>query len=128
MPKKTALIPMETPDFSNILSSTELPLAAKRRKILEQLGLRRPKKRYASVEERKKAAKERAKRRKEERLKVLKGYGLEPRKKGPKLTKEQKRERRKARAKAKREFFREMAKQNPDLAKKFGIDPSRFKL
>ena len=131
MPKKkttTALVPMGVPDFSSVLSTQDMSLSMKRRKVLEELGLRKPKKKYASVEDRKAAAKERAKKRKEERVKVLKQYGLEPKKRGPKLTKAQKTAKRQDRGKVRREFLREMARQNPELAKKFGIDPSRFRL
>lgn len=125
MPKKTALIPM--PDFSSILGAPDVPIAIKRKKVLEELGLRRPRKKYESVEERKAAAKERAKKRREERLQVLKRYKLEPKKKGPGLTKAQKKEKRRTRGQDKRQFLREMARQNPDMARKFGIDPTRFR-
>ena len=125
---EAGIITPGTPDFSNIISSESLSLADKRKKVLEGLGLRRPRKKYASVEERKAAAKKRKEERKTTRTSELKKYGLEPRKKGPKMTKVQRKLKRSARGKAKRQFMREMAKQNPDLAKTYGIDVSRFKL
>ena len=137
MPKKKAaetalIVPGSLPvggtsDFSHIIQK-DIPLAQKRSMILVELGLKKPKKQYATKEERKLAAKERTKERKKERLSVLEKYGLEPKKKGPKLSKEQKKQRRKTRSKAKRTFLRDMARADPEMAKKYGIDPARFKL
>jgi len=115
-------------DFSKIIQSESISLGEKRKLVLERLGLKTTKKKYATTEERKVAAKARSKTRREERLKALKEYGLEPQKKGPKKTKAQKQASRKARGKSRRNFLREMAKANPDLAKTYGIDPKRFKL
>jgi len=128
--KETALVPTGTglPDFSNVLQKEDMSIADKRNYVLEQTGLKGRKRKYKSVEERKAAAKARREERKAKRVAVLEKYGLEPKKKGPKLTKEQKKARRSARAKERRSFMREMAKQQPDLAKKYGIDVKRFKL
>jgi len=115
-------------DFSSVIESESLSMAEKRRKVLEQLGLKGTKKKYATPEERKAASKKRREERKSTRLEVLKKYGLEPRKKGPKMSKEQRKQKRSERGKTKRGFLREMARANPDLAKKYGIDPRRFKL
>jgi len=119
---------VSVPDFSSIITSESLTIAEKRKKVLEGLGMRTRKKKYESVEERKAASKLRREERKKERLSALAQYGLEPRKKGPRKTKAQKKKARSERGKARREFMREMAKASPDLAKKYGIDPSRFKL
>lgn len=116
------------PDFSAIIQSESLDLAEKRKKVLEQLGLRRPRKKYATPGERKEASKKRREGRKATRLEALKKYGLEPKKKGPKMSKEERGKKRSERGKSRREFMREMARGSPDLAKKYGIDPSRFKL
>jgi len=124
--KKIGLLPISAPSISHILDS-EMSLPEKRRKVLEELGARKPKKKYKTVEDRKAAAKERAGVRRAEKIKILGKYGLAPKKAGPKLTKEEKREKRSNKGKVKREFIREMARQNPDLAKKFGIDPTRFR-
>jgi len=126
----TALVPMvtELPDFSSVIKSESLSLAEKRKKVLEGLGLKRTKKVYANSEERKAAAKKRREERKATRREYLSRYGLEPRKKGPKLTKEERKKKRSERGKVKRGFLREMARANPDLAKKYGIDPNRFRL
>lgn len=115
-------------DFSSVIQSESLTMAEKRKTVLEKLGLKATKKKYATPEERKAASKLRAKERREARIVALKPYGLEPAKRGPKKTKAQKKLARKARGKARREFIRDMAKADPDLAKKYGIDPKRFKL
>lgn len=132
MPRKKATTLAQavamTPSIQEIVNSSEFDLATKRQKVLLELGQKRPKKRYATVEERKAAAKARNKKRREERNAALRPYGLGPRPKGPKLTKEQRKEKRKARGKVKRQFMREMAKANPEKALKFGIDVTRFKL
>lgn len=139
MAKKTALMPMPPergePEvgqvggiFNHILESKELSLSEKKAKLLRELGVTSPKKKYETKEERKEAAKKRAKERKEERDAILSEYGLGPGRRGPKLSKEEKRARRKARAKKKRDFMKEMAKKYPNLAKKYGIDPSKFKI
>ena len=126
MPRKTALLALPEPDFSNILSA-DIPISLKRQQILTELGLRKPKKKYETIEERKAAAKERAKKKRAEKVKALKPFGLEPKPK-PRKTKAQKKERRKERGRVRRELFREFAKMNPDMAKKAGFDPSRFRL
>ena len=136
MPKKgTEIVPAEnlipvtsTPDFTNILESESLSIAEKRKKVLEELGLRSTRRKYASPEERKEAAKKRRDERRAARAKVLEQYGLEPKTRGPKLTKAEKKKRRSERGKARRSFLREMAKAQPELAKKYGIDPSKFKI
>jgi len=115
-------------DFASILESESLSMAQKRRQVLEQLGLKGTRKKYASPVERKAASKERREKRKSTRLESLKQYGLEPKVRGPKMSKEERKTKRSERGKTKRGFLREMAKANPELAKKYGIDPSRFKL
>jgi len=115
------------PDFTSVIQSESLTMAEKRRSLLEKLGLKGTKRKYATVEERKEASKVRREKRKSERAEALAEYGLEPKKKGPKLTKEQRKAKRKARGKKRRGFMREMAIANPELAKTYGIDPARFK-
>lgn len=129
-PQSTGLVPVvaEPLDFSKVIESESLTLAQKRKEVLEALGLKRKKKKYDTPEEKKAAAKKRRDERKATRREVLKKYGLEPRKKGPKMTQAERKKKRSERGKTKRGFLREMARANPDLAKKYGIDPSRFKL
>lgn len=115
------------PNLSSILSGAK-PLSDKRREVLIALGLRRPRQKYTTPALKKTAAKKRRKERKLERNKELAKYGLAPRKRGKKLTTDQKNKRRNERGKNKRAGLREMARANPDLAKKFGIDPTRFRL
>jgi len=115
-------------DFKSVIESESLSMAEKRKTVLEKLGLKATKKKYATPEERKTASKLRAKERREARIAALKPYGLEPAVRGPKKTKAQKKAARKARGKARRGFIREMAKASPELAKKYGIDPARFRL
>ncbi len=123
-----AQAPVTAPDFKDVIQSETLSMAQKRSTILEKLGLKSTKRKYATTEERKTASKSRAKERRESRTKALKQYGLEPAKRGPTRTKAQKRESRKARGKQRRGFLREMARSSPEIAKKYGIDPGRFKL
>lgn len=126
--KTPAITSPSLPDFTSVIQSKSLDLETKRKKVLEGLGLRHPRKKYASPDERKAAAKKRREERKAERAKVLGKYGIAPKKKGPRLTKAQRKTRRSKRGKERREFLREQAKQHPELAKKYGIDVSRFKL
>lgn len=128
--ESAAIVPLEpgAPDFANVLQSQDISVAEKRRIILEGVGLKGKRRKYKSSEERKEASKKRRGERKVERDKTLEKYGLLPKAKGPKLTKEQKKVKRSKRSKERRSFMRDMAKQNPDLAKKYGIDVGRFKL
>ena len=121
------VLPTGTPDFSNIIAA-DIPIAQKRSAILQGLGLKGTKKKYKTPAERKKAAKARSVKRRKERQKVLAKYGLKPKKKAPKLTKEQKKARRKERSKVRSSFLQEMVKANPEMARKHGINPARFKL
>jgi flagellum-specific peptidoglycan hydrolase FlgJ len=116
-----------TPDFSNILGNADLSVKDKRDRILRELGKKGTKKKYSNPEERKKAQKERAKKRREEKNKALAAYGLAPRQRGPQKSPEEKKAARKARRQNKKNFLHEMAKMNPEVAQKYGIDPSRFK-
>ena len=116
------------PDFTNVIKSDVLTEREKRNEILVQLGLKQKKRKYPTPEARKAAAKERSAKRRKERSTVLAQYGLEPKKRGPKRSEDEKAEARRERGKTKRAFIREMARAEPDLAKKYGIDPSRFKL
>jgi len=100
----------------------------RRRGIAIALGLRTPRKRYKNKKERKAASKERREQRKKDRLTLYEQYGMTPRKRGAKLTPDEKRAKRSERGKKRRELLREMARANPELAKKYGVDPSRFKL
>lgn len=128
--RETALVaaPAAPPDFTSVIESESISMAEKRKTVLERLGLKGTKRKYETVEERKEAAKKRREKRKSERAEALAKYGLEPKKKGPKLTKEQRKAKRKARGKARRGFMREMARKDPELARTYGIDPKRFKL
>jgi len=116
------------PDLSDIMNRQFPSLADKRKAVLEALGMRKPRQKYKTVKQRKLAAKKRRKERRKERIDALKRYGIEPRKRGKKLTPEQKKERRNLRGKTKRAGLREMARANPELAKKYGIDIDRFRL
>lgn len=116
------------PDFSNILQKEDLTLADKRKAILEQLGMRKPKQKYKNLEERKAAAKERSKARKEKRLAALAEIdpNLVP-KKREKMSSEEKKAKRSERRERRLGFMFEMAKANPELAKKFHIDIDKLK-
>ena len=114
-------------DLNSILSNADLSASQKRKSYFTQLGIAKPKKKYASPAERKAAAKERAKQRRAERINML-PEALRPKPRGPKLSPEQKREKRSARRHAKRDFLHEMARANPEAAQRFGINPGRFKI
>ena len=132
MAKGREIIPaqpgMGIPDFSGILSSEGLSIGQKRSRILTEMGLKKVKKKYETSEERKAAAKERAGTRKAERNKILEQLGIAPKRKGPKRTKAEKKVLRSQKSKDRRAFIREMAKENPEIAKKYGVDISRFKI
>jgi len=136
--EETGLVPLgETPDLGNFsnIEDTSMgdfesgeTMAARRRRILREAGVRGTKKKYGSAEERKAASKARAKERKERDAAILEKFGLAPRSRGPKMTKEEKKAKSKARRQQKSQFLREAARSQPDFAKKFGIDITRFKL
>jgi len=113
-------------DFTKILNNPNLTKKQKVDLILKAKGLKTPRKRYASVEERKKAAAQRAKERRKKQLEDLPPE-LRP-KPRVKLTKAQKKEKRRAHNASNRAALRELAKANPDLARRFGINPDRFRI
>jgi len=115
------------PTLQSILES-ESSLTEKRRRLLEELGVKKTKKKYPTAAARKEAAKARAAVRREEKKSIYAKYGLEPKPKGPKVSDAERKARRKTKGASKRSFLKEMAKANPDLAKKYGIDVSRFKI
>jgi hypothetical protein len=113
-------------ELDAIMGKEGLTLADKRRLYLERLGAVRPKQKYATKEERKKAAKERAQKRREAKRALLPPE-LRPQPR-MKMTPEEKKVKRSEKNKEKRAFLREMARDNPAIAKKFGIDPANFRL
>jgi len=119
----------ERPDIREILEHPGKSKAQKRKEVLVALGLRTTKKKYKTPADRKKAAKERTAARKTQRLGILGALGLQPEKR-EKLTDEERKDRsktaRQRRTSSKRDFIRDMAERNPSLAKKYGIDISRF--
>ena len=118
---------MGQPDFSNIISSPDITMREKRRIVLGKLNMVQPRKKYASVADRKAAAKIRSAARRKERLEKL-PEELRPKARGAKLTVEQKKEKRTARAHDRRAFINGLAKEHPEMAKARGIDVSRLKI
>lgn len=116
----------KTFDITDILADSSLSPGKKRRAILIRTGQRKPRTKYGSEEERKAAAKKRAEARKKKHKGFFSGIGLEPQKK-LKLSPEEKKEKRKVKSQARRDFIRKAALEMPDVAKSFGIDPSRIK-
>ena len=116
------------PQVSQAMTMEGLSPGERRRAVLVALGLRTPRQKYKSKKQKKSAAKERREQRKKDRLAVFEQYGITPRKRGTRLTPEQKKEKRSERGKQRRALLREMARANPELAKKYGVDPTRFKL
>lgn len=115
-------------DISAIIQREDISPSEKRKALLVKLELRQTRRKYKTKAQRTAAAKTRRDKRKTERLSVFEQYGLEPKTRGPKLTAEEKRKKRSTRGKTRRSLFREMARANPEMAKKYGVDPSRFKL
>ena len=113
---------------SQAMTMEGLTPSERRRAVLVALGERTPRKKYKTKKEKKAAQKERREERKKKRGVLYEQYGITPRERGTKLTEEEKRQKRSARGKTRRSAFREMARKDPELAKKFGIDPSKFKL
>lgn len=120
--------PLPLPDLTGITRSEDLSLAEKRKQVLAALGMRKKKQIYATPEDRKAASKARRDKRKADRVETLKKYGLEPRARGPKKTEAERKQARSDRGKRRRAALREMAKLHPDVAARYGIDPSRFRL
>jgi len=116
------------PQVSQVMTMEGLTPGERRRGVLVALGLRTPRQKYKSKKQRKTAAKERRLQRKKDRLALYEQYGITPRPRGAKLTPEQKKAKRSERGKNRRAALREMARANPELAKKYGVDPARFKL
>ena len=122
---------ISTPDFSNIIGNENLSASEKRRAAWELMGVRQPRQRYASKEERKAASKARAKERRAKKLALL-PEELRPKPRGPKMTVEEKRQKRSERTKNKRQTYhdvlREVNKTNPGLLKQYGININRFRV
>lgn len=116
------------PQVSQVMAMEGLTPSERRRGVLVALGVRTPRKKYKTKKERKAAAKMRREERKKERSVLYEQYGITPRMRGPKLTEEEKKKKRSERGKKRRELFREMARKDPETAKRYGIDPSKFKL
>lgn len=112
--------------FANLKIDKSLPMKEQRRQALLQLGMKQTRKRYETPAERKEAAKRRSKERRDKRNAELSKLGLGPTPR-VKLTHEEKVEKRKEKRHTKNDFFKEMLKTHPEEAKKFGIDPSKWK-
>jgi len=112
--------------FSNLQIDKSLPLSQQRKQALIQLGMKKPRKQYETPAERKAAAKARAKERRDKRNAELTKLGLGPQPR-QKLSHDEKVEKRKEKRHTKNDFFKEMLKTHPEEAKKFGIDPNKWK-
>ncbi len=119
-----------SPRIQEILDNPDLTLREKRKLIDKELGLRKPRKKYATEAERKAAAAERSKQRRSGRASTYEHYGLG---RGPRveLTPEQKKERRKRRRQDRRSLessLAAMAKAHPEIAREHGIDPNKIRV
>lgn len=107
-------------DVQSILRKPDLSPKDKRRAIAELIGLKKPKKIYATPAERKAAAAARAEKRRKKNNDIWKKIGIAPQKR-EKMSPEQKKARRSEKAKDKRALFADMVKRDPDKAAKFGF-------
>jgi len=98
-------------------------LYSRKHSILQAAGLIKPRKIYESKEDRKAAAKERAKDRRLERKEYLKSQGLAS-DRAPKLSKEQKR----VKNKELRRLRNDLLRKDPVLAVKLGVDLRRLRV
>lgn len=87
-------------------------------------GLLKPRQRYESKEERKVAARERAKERRETRKSYLEEKGVSPAARKAKLTKAEK----KVKSKTLRKYRNIYLREHPEEAKKLGIDLGRLRV
>ncbi len=120
--KKTELVPYTEASSSQVLPG--LDLRAMRRSVLVEGGLLSPRQRYATKEERKTAAKGRAKERREARKTFLEEKGISPMTRKPRLTRPEK----KVRSKALRRMRNVYLREHPSEAKALGIDLGRLRV
>ena len=119
-------LPMVTPEMQRVLSNPNMTMHQKSREIRILKGELKPRgpKGLLSPEAAKKARKEAAKMKREERRKFEIQIGLRQPK--VKLTKEQKVAKRKFKSAAKRQMAAEWAKEHPEEAMNLGWNPKRM--
>ncbi len=105
-------------EYSHIIDNPNLTASQKRRQLELEMGLREPRKKYASDKERKEAAEARKALKKRQRLEAQLAAGISPR---VKRTEEEKRETGTGRSLAKRNWNRDMALALPQTASYYGI-------
>ena len=112
-------------------SSSDVKPGDVRRAAKILYGLLRPRKTYTDVSQRMLTNKERQKQRREERKEFLAKLGLTPTKR-EKMSEEEMREKRSERARNRRErkrsLYSELAEKEPDLLKKYGLDPGKYRI
>ncbi len=120
MAKKSEIVPFAgTTEIMPGLNLREM-----RRSILMEGGLLKPRKQYESREERRAAARERAKARRVDRKAYLEKRGIAPAVRSPKLTKAEK----KARSKELRRMRNIYLRKHPAEAKRVGVDLARLRV
>ena len=127
MDKMPTLI--ETFDFSKIKVDKSKSLAEQRRQVAIELGLRKPRKIYETPQARKAAAKKRADDKRELKRLAYEKAGI-PFGKRKKMTVEERKEHRTEKRHAKKDILdwgKSFMKEHPEEAKKYGIDPSKYK-
>lgn len=117
-------------DVSDILGKEDLSKRDKQVRILERLGAKKTRKKYATVAERKKAQADRQKAAREENRKVLEQYGIAPKKRvtlSDSERREHQKKYRRERARREKSLLRDVMKANPTLARQYGFDPTRVR-
>ena len=118
---------MQLPDINHIINDSSLTMKEKRVKALKELGLRGSKGKYGSKDEAKAASKAKGKQRRDKnRAKLIELGLLKPREKMSDAERDRRKLERRAKRKNEKLGFRKLAKDHPEIAKEYGIDPKRM--
>jgi hypothetical protein len=115
--------------FANLKVDHSLPLSEQRRQVAMQLGLRKPRKVYESPQARKAAAKARADAKRELKRQAYAKAGI-PFGVRKKMTPEERKQHRTEKRHEKKDILswgKTFMKEHPEEARKYGIDPTKFK-
>lgn len=117
----------QLPSINHILNNPSMSIKEKRVAALKELGLRGSKGKYKTPEEAKAASKAKGKaRRDKNRAKLIELGLLKPREKMSDAERERRKLERRAKRKTEKLGFRKLAKDHPEIAKEYGIDPKRM--
>ena len=117
----------QLPDINHIINDSSLTMKEKRVKALKELGLRGSKGKYGSKDEAKAASKKKSKERRDKnRSKLIELGLLKPREKISDAERDRRKLERRVKRKNEKLGFRKLAKDHPEIAKEYGIDPKRM--